>query len=240
MPHTTPSNSSQSDRKSPADTPSYFIAEAAHYLSLPTRTVRDWVLGRKYPTTSGEVYAKPLVRSTDPAQRLLSFTNLVELHVISSIRRAHRVNAKSLRKAIDYLERAFGTKHPLLAREMLTDGTDLFIERYESLVNISADGQLCIKAALDAYLKRIEWDDRHVPRRLFPFSRPSVENAPQLIVIDPRVRSGRPCITGTGVPTSIVVGRHKAGDSVALLANDYGRTPEEIEEALRYESRAAS
>jgi uncharacterized protein (DUF433 family) len=30
--------------------------------------------------------------------------------------------------------------------------------------------------------------------------------------------------------------RWEAGDSVAVLAEDYDRTPEEIEEALRYEA----
>ncbi len=123
---------------------------------------------------------------------------------------------------------------------MLTDGKNLFIEQYGQLVSISEDGQLAMKAVLEAHLQRIERDAKGVPIRLFPFTRSRIEESPQFIVIDPQIRFGKPCITGTRVPTSIIAERHEAGDSIALLADDYGRSTEEIEEALRYERRAAS
>lgn len=240
MPQKNPVRTRDPGRLNPSEAPSYFIGEAAHYLCLPNRTVRDWVLGRDYPTESGVVRAKPLVCPADPDNRLLSFLNLVELHVIASIRRVHHLQLKAVRRAIDYLRRSFGSSHPLLDRQMMTDGKDLFIHRYGELVNISADGQMHMRAILDAYLRRVEWDDKHIPIRLFPFTRSTVENTPQLIAIDPRIRAGRPCIAGTGIPTIIIAERHKAGDSVQVLVTDYVRSPEEIEEALRYESRAAS
>ena len=58
-------------------------------------------------------------------------------------------------------------------------------------------------------------------------------------MIDPRVQFGRPCLRGTGIPTSVIAERYKAGDAISALAKDYDRTPEEIEDALRYEHRAA-
>jgi uncharacterized protein (DUF433 family) len=123
---------------------------------------------------------------------------------------------------------------------MLTDGKSLFIERYEQLVNISEHGQLQMKAMLDTYLQRIERDAAGIPIRLYPFTRDQIEKSPRLIAIDPAIRSGQPCIAGTGIPTGIISERHRAGDSIALLAEDYGRSPEEIEEAVRYESRAVA
>jgi uncharacterized protein (DUF433 family) len=123
---------------------------------------------------------------------------------------------------------------------MLTDGKSLFIEQYGQVVNVSEEGQMEMKSVLDAYLKRIQWNEDGIPIRLFPFTRTKYENSPPFVAIDPRIRSGRPCIAGTGVPTSMIAERHEAGDSIALLAKDYGRSQEEIEEALRYESRAAS
>lgn len=240
MAHPTRPRSATRNGAGPADAPAYFIAEAAHYLGLPARTVRDWVVGRDYPTGAGPARSAPLVRAADPGRHLLSFLNLVELHVVASIRRGHQLKARPVRRAIDYLRKTFQTPHPLLDRQMLTDGKSLFVERYGELVNASEDGQMHMKAVLAAYLLRVEWDDEHIPIRLFPFTRPKIENSPQLIAIDPRVRAGRPCIAGTGVPTVIIAERHRAGDSVASLAADYGRSPEEVEEALRYESRAAS
>ena len=40
-------------------------------------------------------------------------------------------------------------------------------------------------------------------------------------------------IAGTGIPTFIIAERYAAGDSSADLAKDYGRSQEEIEEAVR-------
>jgi uncharacterized protein (DUF433 family) len=170
----------------------------------------------------------------------LSFFNLVELHVLASIRRGHRLKLQAVRKAINYLRKKFNRSHPLLDRQMLTDGKDLFIEQYGELVSISADGQMAMKRVLELYLERIARDDHGVPIRLFPITRRKIEESPRLVAIDPTIQFGKPCISGTRVPTAIIAERHEAGDSIALLAEDYGRSQEEIEEALRYESRAAS
>jgi uncharacterized protein (DUF433 family) len=147
---------------------------------------------------------------------------------------------QAVRKAIEFLSRKFPGDHPLLSQEMLTDGQNLFIEQYGHFVSISEDGQLALKTVFEQYLQRIVRDNEGVPIRLFPFTRPKIEQSPKLIVIDPRIRSGNPCLTGTRIPTSIIAERHQAGDSIATLAEDYERPQEEIEEAIRYESRAAA
>jgi uncharacterized protein (DUF433 family) len=224
----------------PTEAPVYFLSEIACYLRLPVTTIRHWTLGREYHTSRGKSRSSPLVELADQKRQLASFINLVELHILASIRRVHRLKPKPVRRAINYLRKTFSSDHPLLAQQMLTDGKDLFVEQYKGFVNISMNGQMHIKEMLDASMKRIEWDENHIPTRLFPFTRPTVEDAPLLIAIDPRVRSGKPCIAGTGIPTGIIIERHTAGDTIALLTKDYGRSSEEIEEALRYESRTAA
>lgn len=226
--------------KNPTEMPAYLLADAAHYLRLSATTVRSWVLGREYQTESGLLASRPLIVPADPKNLLLSFLNLVELHVLSSIRRVHRVKPRAVRRAIEYLRKRYHSAHPLLDQQMLTDGKSLFIEQYGEVVNISTEGQMEMKVLLDAYLKRIKWDEKGIPIRLFPFTREEYDKAPSFVSIDPRIRSGKPCISGTGIPTSIIAERREAGDSIALLAKDYGRSQEEIAEAIRYESRAAS
>jgi uncharacterized protein (DUF433 family) len=76
-----------------------------------------------------------------------------------------------------------------------------------------------------------------VPVRLYPPTRDPEEKSPRTIVLDPRVRFGRPTVAGHGVPTDSLFERYLAGDSVATLAKDYDLTPGEVEEAIRYESR---
>ena len=67
-----------------------------------------------------------------------------------------------------------------------------------------------------------------------------MRNAPEMVVIDPRLSAGRPVIAGTGLTTQIVAERYKAGESVSQLAADYGRDESEIEEALRCEIKLAA
>jgi len=49
------------------------------------------------------------------------------------------------------------------------------------------------------------------------------------------VEFGRPCLVATGIPTVEIADRYKAGESVESIATDYGRTREQVEEAIRYE-----
>lgn len=225
--------------KNPVEVPAYAVAEAARYLQLPAGRVRSWVLGRKYPTKSGLREFRPVVAMADPGQHVLSFRDLAELHVLAAIRRQHGVRLQAVRKAIAYLQRTFRTEHPLSDQQMLTDGKDLFIERYGELVNVSAQGQMALKQVLEAYLERIERDRAGIPIRLYPFTRSQISGNPRSVVIDPRIQFGRPCVAGTGIPTGIIAERYLAGDSMQLLAKDYQRHVHEIEEAIRYESQAA-
>jgi uncharacterized protein (DUF433 family) len=232
--------------KDPKDLPLYWLTEAAHYLRLPLATVRSWVVGRDYPTEKGKRVSPAVIPIADPNDRLLSFHNLVELHVLSSIRRTHAVQLKAVRAAVKYLRDRLDSKHPLLDHQMLTDGKDLFMEKYGHYLNLTSQGQIEMKQALEVYLNRIERDQEGVPIRLFPFTRKVEAQAgalgdwPRSVAIDPGIRFGKPCITGTRIPTAMIAERYAAGDSVALLADDYERSPGEIEEAIRYEIRLAS
>jgi uncharacterized protein (DUF433 family) len=71
--------------------------------------------------------------------------------------------------------------------------------------------------------------------RLYLFTRKRDLREPKVGVIDPHISYGRPILVGTGIPTAVVAERYKAGESVDELAEDYGRSRNEIEEAIRCE-----
>jgi len=221
--------------RDPLDLPAYTLGETAHCLRVPSATVRAWAVARRYSTTSGERHARPLIDIADKVTPALSFRNVVELHVLSAIRRRHKVQMRAVRRAIGFLRKQLGVKHPLADQQMATDGKDLFIEHYGRLVSISQGGQLVMRSVVETYLSRIERNPVGIPIRLFPFTRPRIEDAPRLVVLDPRIQFGRPCIAGTGIPTSIIAERYSAGDSISELERDYGQETLAIEEALRYE-----
>ncbi len=218
------------------DIPVYSIKEAARYLQIPDATLRYWVVGKRYRTSGGTTKAMPLVKLAGLAKKkgLLAFSNLVEAHVLCAIRRAHQIPLPKVRKALDFVERAKGFDRPLIDEEFETDGADLFIEQLGTLINATGAGQTEMREVLAAHLNRIERDEQGLLLRLFPFTRDQVSaDQPKHVVINPKIAFGRPVIAGTGIPTSIVWRRFKAGESVNELVRDYKCTLEQIEEALR-------
>jgi uncharacterized protein (DUF433 family) len=215
-------------------TPAYSFGEAAHYLSMPTATLRAWCVGQK----QGD--KKEFVRLIDldglPKEGL-SFLNLVEAHVLASIRRIHNVSLLKVREALDYVERDLKIDRPLLSPKFHTDGVDLFVEELKSLLNVTTH-VYSFEEIMRAYLKRIRRDVKGVPVKLYPFVRKEDTgkvDAPAPIEIDPRVAFGRPVLIGRAVPTAILADRFKAGDSIEELAGDFEVTPVAIQEAIRCE-----
>jgi uncharacterized protein (DUF433 family) len=228
--------------RDPRDIPAYTTVEAAHYLRVPEQTVRNWCFGRSWSMRGKSVTVKPVIQAADVRQHMLSFVNLVELHVLDSIRRQHQIELASVRKAVAFLRREFKTEHPLADVQMETNGKDLFVERLGELVNASREGQLAMRDILEKFLRRIDRDPRGLAIRLFPFTRSarlrdeSVSiDAPRIVAIEPTIAFGRPVIVGSRIPTVEVAERFKAGDSFELLAREYGRELGEIQEAIRCE-----
>lgn len=226
---------STSARPDPREVPAYTLAEAAYYLSIPFATLRSWVLGRHYPVADGEKFFAPIIEIADKKKRLLSFTNLVEAHVLNAIRREHEIRLPKIRRAIAYLRNILNSPHPLADRNFETDGMNLFIQEYGRLINISQEGQLAMRNVLELFLKRVKRDNKGAPIKLYLFTRRGAADEPLAVVVDPAVSFGRPVLEGTGIPTEILAQRYKAGDSLEELVEDYGRPRQEIEEAIRYE-----
>jgi uncharacterized protein (DUF433 family) len=228
-------------KSDPRELAAYTISEAAHYLRLPRATLRSWVLGRHYPTRSGTGYFRPVIIPTESNPPILSFINLVEAHVLGAIRRQHKVPLPAVRKALRYVTQQFPSRHPLADQSFETDGLNLFVEKFGQLINVSSEGQLAIRAVLEAHLRRIERDPSGAPLRLYLFTRMAESEEPKSVVIDPFVSFGRPVLVGTSVPTSAVAERYKAGETIESLANDYDCPSLQIEEAIRceFELRAA-
>lgn len=228
---------------SPEQVAAYTPREVADYLQLPKATVRAWSMGTTYRGKDGTRQKfHPVIRVADARSGRLSFENLIEIYVLGSLRRQHRVQLHAVRRAVTFLRREFGTEHPLAEREMLTDGTDVFVETYGRLTNASREGQEEMRDLVQQYLTRIDRTRAGKSIRLYPVTRASVEidEAPKLVAIDPRYRFGQPFLLGAGVETRFVAGRHRAGDSVHEIAEDLGVSEAAIEEALRYELRGAA
>lgn len=204
-------------------------AEAARWLDIPERTVRNGFEG----ANGGE----PVLLRSDSSQHFLSLADLTEAWTLDVIRRGHRVTTASARKALIWLRAQTKSTHPLASVPILTDGESLLVHAFGELANSLRHGQLEWRAIVEPCLRRVERGEDGVVTRLFPATREDEAWDERPVMIDPRIGFGRPTLAGTGIPTAAIFDRWVAGESPAELALDFGLRPEQIDHALRFEAR---
>jgi uncharacterized protein (DUF433 family) len=215
----------------PRSVPNHSFTEVAAYLRMPRSTLRAWFLGM------GEFKAILTIAQKEPPA--LSFFNLVETHVLNSIREHHRM--QEIRRALRYVERDLSVDRPLIRKTFQTDGVSLFVDHLGRLLNVTQEGQLAMREVLAAHLRRLDFDEDGLAERLYPFTRTGARGGlelsdPKSVVFDPCLAFGRLVVAGTGIPTAAVADRFVAGDTLDDLAIDYGIRRELVEEAIRCEN----
>jgi len=218
--------------------PAYSVAEAARYLKVAPATLRSWFVGRPYPKGTGTAHSSPLIRPVKNPPPTLSFWNLIEAHVLRSLRTDHGVKMDALRRAIHYAQQTLKIERLLLSPELRTDAGKLLLDRYGQLIELSASGQVAMRRLFDEHLARVQWDEWKFPVRLFPVTSGDVIGAAKPIAIDAHIAFGRPVLAEKGITTGAIVERIDAGESVADLAEDYALSENEIVEAVLYERAA--
>lgn len=213
------------------ETPIYGVSEAAQYLRVPQNTLVYWVKG------GGSV--PPLIKLASTEPRRLSFSNLLECYMLSSMRAIYDVRIPKVRKALSNLAKYVQHRHPLIEQAFQTDRRDLFIEHLGGVVNLSKHEQILMPGVMELYLERIERDPKGL-FKLYPFVMERKHDEPRLIQINPAVGFGKPVISGTGISTAVVASRFNARESIDDLADEYGVEPRKIEEAIRWEQTTAA
>jgi uncharacterized protein (DUF433 family) len=216
------------------DFPRYGISEAAFYVRIPASTLLAWTRGQDYRTVTGKhVIFDPLIDLADPDNKLLSFYNLVEAHMLRSTTECG-VPLTNVRKALEYIRGTIHGEHPLLMHDFEVSGKDVFIRHLGDTVNATRYGQLAMRKILLNHLKRIVRDTHGLPVRIFPINS-------RRLVIDPQFSSGKPIVKDRGITASVLWGRSRTGESVPDIAKDYGLTQLEVKEAIEdYEWKVAA
>jgi len=220
----------------PKELPRYTVPEAARYLRMSDATLKSWVSGRVYPVTGGHKNWEGLIHRPEKDDPRLSFSNLIEAHVLLALRKQYRVKVKEIRTALEYTAKKHGIERILLSQQILAMKGSLFFQELGQLTDIGKGGQAAMPEILGAYLERIEWDLAGLPVRMFPLTRDQHLASPKILTIDPTIAFGRPVILRNAIKTSAIAERFQAGESMADLAEYYDLEVFEVEEAIRYEA----
>jgi len=228
--------------RDPRDLPIYTLDEAAFILGLASSTLKTWTFGSKWKDPSGRPRTyEPLIIPPERTDRLmLSFTNLIEAHVLCAIRRVHKIKMTRVREALVQLRHDVESRHPLAELDIYTEGKNILV-KYETYVNMNTGKQAEMAQVIEIYVKRIERDESRIAR-FYPFSGepiiagPAVTEQPKIVSVDPFVSFGRPVIAGTNIRTEMLSERWLGGDTIESLAADYQLDKNVVEAALKYES----
>jgi uncharacterized protein (DUF433 family) len=215
----------------------YRLAEAAGLLRVPASTLRSWTKGQDYKRRGERRRFLPPIPLA-AGQELLTFYNLVEAFVLSSMRRDHNVELAVVRRSVDFVREKLGEPRSLLTKDFYTDGVSLLVEEWGRLVDASQEGQVAMREVVETLLKRIDRDTRGLVARLYPW-RKSVDEE-RVIEIDPSRALGRAVLVGTGISSDVLRARHRAGDMVEQLAKDYVIDKDKVGAVVSWDERQAA
>jgi uncharacterized protein (DUF433 family) len=195
------------------------------------------VIGRPHPPTLSTSHFPPPLRPSRLQLATLSFSNLIEAHVLRSLRPESGRPLPAVRHALAHTELELQLGQFLLREELRTAGGALFLDRYAKLVHLSASSQLAMRKRFEAHLARLEWGPLGFATRLYPFVLGEATDA-RPIVIDPAIAFGRPVLDTAFVWTRSILERIDAGESVEAVATNYEVSVEAVEEAVLFERAA--
>lgn len=222
----------------PREQPWYTYPEAARATGIPQSTLRAWTVGQRYARKDDVGFFEPIIPRPSDQDPRLSFTNLIEAHVLRALRTVHEVQLGYIRAAVAVAQKEYGLDRLLISPDLRTSAGQLFLDHYTGLLELSRAKQLVLKEILGQFLERIEFDESKLPVEFRPFARTPRNANRELISLSPFVSFGRPLIRRVGISTQAVVDRLEAGEAIEDVRSDYGLRPEEIEEAVLYEAAA--
>ena len=158
--------------------------------------------------------------------------------MLAAMRKIYDLRLAKIRRAVGHLSKTSSFRHPLIEQALYTDRVDVLIKELDRMTNASRYGQYAIPDIVGIHLQRIEYDKGIF--KFYPFVRERSAAEPKFIVINPKVGFGKPVIAGTGISTAVIASRFNARESVPDLAREYGLEEKQIEEAIRWETRAVA
>lgn len=222
----------------------YSLTEAAGLLSTPeaplhTSTLKRWLEGH----TQGGSFYPPVLRRERTGIEAVTWAEFVEAGLLKEYRR-RSIPLQRLRPMIEAMRSRFGIEYPLAHFRPLVDPAsrevvlglqeELGLDRKLYLVvRKGGDMQprLEFSEPVERFLDRVDFDEFAVAERFRPFGKDSP------LVIDPKQSFGIPTVRG--IRTEILVEQFQAGEPIARIADDFGVSGEDVEEAIRWEMRAA-
>lgn len=207
----------------------YSYSDVDRLVGLHGGTSRRWLEGY---SRAGRSY-EPILREASSGAESVTWGEMVEARLLAEFR-SRDVAVQRLRPAIEQLREEFG-RYPLaLARPLLdVEGRELVrivqervgLEKSLQLV-VVRNGQSMLTAATERFSAALQYVGGEAST-----IRPDLRTP--IVVMDPARAFGQPAVRN--VRTETIASDYRAGSAREELADLYDLTPEQIDDALRFE-----
>ncbi len=223
------------------DRPTYGFNQVDRLLRLHPGTARHWIDGY---TRGGKDY-EPVVRESSTGVSIATWGEFVETRLLAEYRDAG-VPLIRMRPVIAGLREELNTQYPLASartwlrphgRELVEEVQDrVGLERRLALV-VRRTGQTVPEWSDEAedFRESLEWSAESESAELLRI-RPRSDL--REVVVDPLVGFGEPVVRG--VRTEVIAELFAAGETTEMIAETYELKRSAVDEAIRFELRAAA
>jgi len=219
----------------------YTTAEVAHLLKVQPYKVRRWIEGYylydhgQLRRRASAVISAELAKDGGP--RILTFVNLVELHLVKLFRDAN-VGMRTIRQAAQVASQVFGTDHPFALKRFDTDGRQVFMtltnaETQSDIVEDATTAQRVFEHMIRPFFLKLD-DEQDEIQRFWPLGKH------RRVVLDPRRALGQPIDVETGVPAFVLAMAAQAEGSADRAAVMYRVPIEAVRHAIEFERSLAA
>ncbi|GAB4254391.1 MAG: hypothetical protein Kow00129_15440 [Thermoleophilia bacterium] len=212
----------------PSAKPLYVVSDLARLSQAAPGKVKRWLCG--YSAAGREYDAFLRAPELDSrGKRVFTFENLIEVSLVSALRRNTNLSLDRIKGAYRNAEAEFGP-YPFARRRVFVSGSDIFMHaseyvegEVEHLTALTRGSQRASERVLEQYLTHIDWVDEW-PAEWHPVPR---------VRLNPEIAFGQPNVSG--IRTETLGSRFLAGEPMEFIAEDFALSLDEVEAAVRYE-----
>lgn len=194
------------------------VSDAAAYLAIPSSTLGHWRRDGSVHSVASEHHGWPT----------LPFAAVVEAFVLRSLRELGFTRQK-IRDAAEGIRKEFKDPYGLVRPNIGHDGVEIFVEVGADLFR-AKDRQQVIRETVENFTRCIDWNGPDPQRlRLQHFGN---------VFLDPRFGWGRPVVASNKVPLDAILGLWRAGEPLAVIAEEFAMQPRDVERLIQAWDRA--
>ena len=208
----------------------YTFSDAAKLTRLKGSRVREWFRSSRITPMFSSDYGN------ETQQQLISFKDLVEVFVAGQLR-DNGISLQTIRKLHSALTTQWKAKHPFCRRELCTSGKQVFYVGLDDVVREEVrevlTKQRVFPNIIKPFLTHLDYDLAHSTAMRW-----HIANG---VEIDPTICFGQPIVSRAKIPTYILSNAYSAnGQQIALVAEWYGVSTEDVKAAIDFEKSLAS